>query len=144
MLLNRNISDYYLTAIEDWQYADAAAAIADDYRRIVGYDPIIRALRYKDGAYMPPAQLAGLDVLQYSSSEYTLVGQALPFPVRIWHGTDDVNVPISLSSIIAEAYRRGGQLVTLRTCPGETPAICTGGTQYVCDEALDFFDTYKL
>lgn len=145
MLKNRNLENDYELAAANWQYADAAAAVADDFQRIVGYDPIIRAMRFKDGAYTPPEQLAGLDVLQYgqAGNQYVLVGQPLQYPVRIWHGDADPTVPVVLSQIIADAYRRGGQNVSIRVCPGETHAICTGGTQYVCNEAVDFFEMYR-
>lgn len=145
MLKNRNLENDYELAAVNWQYADAAAAVADDFQRIVGYDPIIRAMRFKDGAYTPPEQFAGLDVLQYgqAGNQYVLVGQPLQFPVRIWHGDADPTVPISLSQIVTEAYRNGGQNVSIRVCPNETHAICTGGTQYVCDEAVDFFEIYR-
>ena len=145
MLKNRNLeNDYELSAL-NWQYESVAAAMADDYQRIVGYDPIIRAMRFNDGAYTPPEQLAGLDVLQYgqAGNQYVLVGQPLQFPVRIWHGDADPTVPISLSQIVTEAYRNGGQNVSIRVCPGETHAICTGGTQYVCNEAIDYFEMYR-
>ena len=145
MLKDRSLENDYELAAANWQYADAAAAVADDFQRIIGYDPIIRAMRFKDGAYSPPEQLAGLDVLQYgqTGNQYVLVGQPLQYPVRIWHGDADPTVPVVLSQIIADAYRRGGQNVSIRVCPGETHAICTGGTQYVCNEAVDFFEMYR-
>ena len=145
MLLYRGLENNYELSALNWQYESVAAAVADDYQRIVSYDPIIRAIRYKDGLYSPPAQLAGLDVLQYgqSGNQYTLVGQPLQFPVRIWHGDADPTVPISLSQIVTEAFRNGGQNVSIRVCPNETHAICTGNTQYVCDEAIDYFEMYR-
>ncbi len=145
MLKDRNLeNDYELSAL-NWQYESVAEAISDDFQRIVGYDPIIAAMRYKDGLYTPISQLANHDVLQYgeAGNEYILVGHALPFPVRIWHGTSDPTVPYKLSEIVVNAYRRGGQNVSMRYCPGETHAICTGGTQYVCEEAVDFFEMYR-
>ena len=133
-----------VTFLTSWQYADINEAIAEDYQRIVGHDPILASSRYKDGLLTPIETLYMHDVVATygDSDEYVLVGQSLDFPVRIWHGTADPTVPIALSQAIVAAYRRGGQMVTLRSCPGLDHAICTGGTQYVIDEAIEYFKRY--
>ena len=134
----------HTTSLTSWQYANLAEAVEEDFQRIVGFDPIIRALRFKDGLISPISQLAGHDITQYENSdEYMLVGQALSFPVRIWHGTSDATVEFALSQTIADAYQRGGQNVTLRSCPSKGHELCTGNVQYVIDEAVEYFKRFS-
>lgn len=144
MFKDRSPAGTYEKAIASWQYASVQAAIDDNFQRVVGYDPYLRMTKFISGIQTQETDLVNLDVLDYGSTpNLNVVGQALPFPVRIWHGSADAVVPFALSTILVNAFRNGGNNVTLRTCPNEPHNICTGTLQYMVDESIDFFNCYK-
>ena len=132
---------------ESWQYESSQAAADDDFSRIVGYDPIYRCIRLHNGitygVITPFENIVGENILQYGDeeSDYILIGQSIPCPVRIWHGTSDATVPVILSKIVTDAYRRGGQNVTLRLCQDATHDL-SGTASYLFGESIDFFKRY--
>lgn len=146
-LLRENPS---LDGLHNWSYADKAAAVADNFQKLVGYDPLLRCDKYDaDMQFVPIDNLVGYNVLDYGGDDdnYTLIGRALPCPVRIWHSSQDETVPIELSEIIVKAYRLGGQNITLRQCPVAAGvvahSICTGNTAYVVNEIIEFMNYYN-
>lgn len=144
MFKSRSLAGSYEKAIASWQYASVQAATDDNFQRVVGYDPYLRMTKFVSGIQTQEPNLVNLDVLDYGSTpNLNVVGQALPFPVRIWHGSSDEIVPFALSTILVNAFRKGGNNVTLRTCPNEPHNICTGTLQYMVDESIDFFNCYK-
>lgn len=136
-------SDSYEKAINSWQYESVSAAVEDNFQRIVGYDPVLRIQDYDEAPATFLTNLVDYDITTLSSKAH-LVGASLPCPVRIWHGTNDESLPYSLSQTVVRAYRNGGNNVTLRSCPNLTHNMCTGTTQYVVDEAVEYFSNYRV
>ena len=140
MLIDRNAANNYLWSAKAFGYATVQDAINDNYQRIVGYDPILRIMKFKNGLQRQDNNLAGFDVLNYATEEnLTIVGQSLPFPVRIWQGTNDEYNLLTLNQIIAGAYRNGGNIITLRLCQGALHNMCVGANQYVVNESINYF-----
>ena len=119
-----------------WGYENLEDAKADNYSNMAGFVPFAKTMALKNGSLV---EMVWNDHNSYE--EYEPI-ERFPVPVRIWHGTNDANVMLSLSQYTIEAFRKGGAEATLRICDGETHDLSTGSAQYVIDESIDYFRRY--
>ena len=124
-----------------WQYANHAAAAADNYDHLTGYVVLNKCQEIDANGFLKeynwpsdkpstwPANLTDLKLVDY-----------FPVPMRIWQGTADPEVDPNCTKLIVASLRRGNCDVTLRLCLNAGHEV--QNEQYVRNEAVSWFKRY--
>ena len=113
-----------------WGYADKTEAIADNFSRLKGYQPMMED---------------GFDWANMTSSTFANLTQPTRVPnkeIRIWQGSADTNVPLALNQKLVELLRKNNVPATLRVISGATHSASSGGSEIVRNEAVNWFKRF--
>lgn len=121
------------SALTAWGYADAQEAFDDDYKRLVGYAPMMEG----DFSWKTVNPSAQNPIIEFTSPT------RLPHvPIRIWQGTNDEQVPYANTQKLVDLLRLGNVDVKLRTITNGTHNVSVGDPSYVRSEAVSWFKRF--
>ncbi len=120
-------------------YTDYSEAKADGYANMFGTVPFMKCLAWHNGEIV---EVSWEDVSGNDEAFEYLMMEKFPVPIRCWQGMSDTTVPPDTNKHVIDGYRRGGSQASIRLIQGGTHEISTGNTQYVVDEAVEYFKRY--
>ena len=131
-----------------WGYTDYDDEVADNYSHLYGYAPFFDCLKIKKADNTIYLNKVNTEMVQdfikdtdgvTGDSEYIYIEQS-KIPMKVWLGTNDTAVPLSMGNAIVNTYRNGQTSVRLRIIEGATHNFCSGNSHpWVANEAIEFF-----
>lgn len=129
--------DYIAT---NYGYANAAAMVADNYKRLVPSAPVLKFYDASGARVEKPFTYDWIN--DAASDSLTVLCDDLKCPFKTWQGTNDTAIDPAYAAAIAQAYQKAGRFAYFREIENGTHAAGLGGNQTVIDEAVLWFNRF--